>query len=115
MLLHFALSLLVNAAALYTISQLIPGIRVQDFTTALIAVFILGVLNVFLKPILMILTLPVNLLTFGLFSYVLSAVVLWLAGRIVPGFEVTGFIPALVGAIFLAFVSSLLQTLIKNK
>lgn len=115
MLIHFILSLLVNAAALYVVSQLIPGIRLDDFTTAIMAAFVLGLLNVFLRPLLTILTLPVNLLTFGLFSYVLSAVVLWVAGRIVPGFEVTSFVSALVGAIILAFLSSLLQTILKGK
>jgi len=114
-LIHFILSLLVNAAALYVVSQLIPGIRLDDFTTAIMAAFVLGLLNVFLRPLLTILTLPVNLLTFGLFSYVLSAVVLWVAGRIVPGFEVTSFVSALVGAIILAFLSSLLQTILKGK
>lgn len=115
MLVHFVLYLLVNAAALYVVSQLIPGIKVEDFTTALLAAFVLGLLNVFVRPLLTILTLPANLLTFGLFSYVLSAVVLWLAGKIVPGFEVTSFVSALVGAIILAFLSSLLQAIVKNK
>lgn len=106
--------LVANALALLGTAYLVPGIKIESFTTALLAAVVLGVLNTFLKPILLLLTLPVNLLTFGLFSWVISAFVLWFAGKLVPGFEVSGFVSALVGGVVLAFFASLLQSLMKR-
>lgn len=106
--------LVANALALIGTAYLVPGIRVDSFTTALLTSVVLGLLNTFLRPIITVLTLPVNVLTLGLFSWVISAAVLWLAGQVVPGFVVEGFIAALVGGIVLAFFASLLHSLVKR-
>jgi putative membrane protein len=108
-------TILANALALLATAYLIPGIHIENFIAAVVAALVLGLLNAFLKPILFLLTLPVNLFTFGLFSWIISAFLLWFAARIVPGFTIDGFLPALVGGIILAFVSSLLQTLVVRK
>lgn len=107
-------SILANALALLATEYLVPGIHVDNFSTAVVAALVLGVLNVFLRPVLILFTLPVNLVTFGLFSWVISAFLLWFAGRIVPGFEVQGFMSAIFGGIVLSFVASLLNALIKK-
>lgn len=103
-----------NALALLATAWLIPGIEVDNFMTALFAAVVLGFLNAFLRPLITLLTLPVNILTLGLFSWVISALVLWLTSVIVPGFEVMGIIPALVGGIVLAFFASLLHSLVRR-
>lgn len=104
-----------NALALLATAWLIPGVEVVDFTAALIAAAVLGILNTFLRPILEFLALPATLLTLGLFSWVISALILLLAGRIVPGLTVEGFLPALVGGVVLAFIASLLQSFVRTK
>lgn len=107
-------TLVANALAILATSYIVPGIRVNDFIAALLAAVVLGLLNTFLRPILELLALPVTVLTFGLFSWVVSALVLWLTGYFVPGFSVEGFLPALVGGIVIAFVASLLGSLVKR-
>lgn len=95
---------LIGSAALFATPYLIPGIAIADFYTALSAVFVFGVLSVTLRPALGLLTLPINLLTFGLFSFVLNAFIFWLLSTIVKGFEVNGFISALLGSLFVSAV-----------
>ncbi len=107
-------SILANALALLATAYLVPGIHIDNFfPTAIVVALVLGLLNAFLKPILVLFTLPVNLITFGLFSWIISAFLLWLAGNIVPGFEVQSFISALIGGVVLSFVASLLHSLNK--
>lgn len=108
------LPLIINALALWITTFIVPGISILDLKSLILAALVIGVLNTFLKPILQLLTLPVNFLTFGLFSWLISAFLLWIASRLVPGFEVQGFLSSLFGGIILAFVASLLQTLIKR-
>lgn len=105
--------LLTTTLALVITSSIVPGISIENFFSALLAVIAIGFLNVFLKPFLLFLTLPANLLTFGLFSWVISAIILWLASLLVSGFAVDGFLSALVGGVIFAFFSSLLHTLLK--
>ncbi|MAG60072.1 hypothetical protein CMO96_04765 [Candidatus Woesebacteria bacterium] len=106
--------LIANALALFATAWLIPGIDVADFPTALIAAAVLGLLNTFLRPLLSLLALPVTVVTLGLFSWIISAVVLWLTSLIVPGFVVDGFLQALVGGVVLAFIAALLHSLVKR-
>lgn len=84
--------------ALLLVSEYVPGITVENFYTALIVALVLGALNLVVRPILLILTLPVTLLTFGLFAFVLNAGLFWFASTFVEGFSVAGFIPAFIGA-----------------
>ncbi|MEK7521578.1 MAG: phage holin family protein [Patescibacteria group bacterium] len=106
--------LIANALAILATAYLIPGIEVSNFMTAVLAALVLGLFNVFLRPILSFLALPANLLTLGLFSWVISAFLLWLTGRVVGGFDVNGFLPALIGGVVIAFVSTFLQSLVKK-
>ena len=103
----------VNALTLIIVSQLIPGFQLENFSTAIVAAFIIGLVNVFLKPILLLLTLPINFLTLGLFTFVINALLLLLAANLTPGFMVDGFGTALVASILITVISTLLHTLLK--
>ena len=98
--------------ALLLITKYLPGFTVDTLYTALIVSVVLGVLNVTLKPILMLLTLPLNLITLGLFSFVINAVLLLIIAAVIPGFHIAGFVPALVAAVILAVVGWLLHRVI---
>lgn len=108
------ISWLVNAAALIITAYLPVGFHVADYTTALLAAIIIGLLNVFIKPILLILTAPLNILTLGLFTFVVNAVVIWLATLIIPGLTIDSFWSAIIAAIVLSFVSTILSSLLKD-
>lgn len=90
------------ALAIIFVSWVIPGIEVFSFLNAMFAVIIIALINTFIKPLLQIITLPVNILTLGLFSLVINALLLMLAGYITPGFEVEGFLSALFGSILMS-------------
>jgi|SRR3989344_3263252 len=83
----------------------VPGISVDSFYTALIAALLLGVLNIILKPILILLTLPITILTLGFFIFVINGFLFWFLGTFVKGFHVEGFIAALVGALIVSVVN----------
>lgn len=108
------ISLLINTLALLVTAMIVPGFKVVDFWAAVWAAIALGLLNTFLRPVLILFTLPANILTLGLFSWVISAAVIWLASLLVPGFDIDGFLPALVGGIITAFTASLLNSLLKR-
>lgn len=97
---------LISALVILGIAYVLPGIHVTDFTTALITALVMGIINAFLKPVLVILTLPINLLTLGLFTLVINALLVLLVDKIVPGFSVDGFIWALIFSIVLSFLNS---------
>ncbi len=99
------LRVLATAAAILLIANFIPGIAVASFTTALIAALVWGIMGLTIRPILGLLTLPINLITFGLFSFILNALMFWLLAAFVPGFSVAGFIPALEGSVILTIVA----------
>ncbi|EKD85594.1 MAG: hypothetical protein ACD_37C00681G0004 [uncultured bacterium] len=105
------INLLLSAIAVFVAANVLPGIEVENFTTALVAAIVLGVINAFLKPILVILTLPINLVTLGLFTFVLNALLILLAANIVSGFHVDGFISALILSLVLAVINFFLHTL----
>ena len=93
---------LIVALSFFLAAYLVPGIVVESFYTALILAFVWGVINLTVKPILTILTLPVSILTLGLFSFVINALLLWFLGTVIKGFEVDGFIAAFLGALIIA-------------
>ena len=100
-LLHtFLMSLL-----LLVVAKLVPGITVDSYKESLLAALVLGVFNALVRPILVFLTLPVTILTLGLFLLVINALILRLTSAVVPGFEVKGFVPALLGSVLLAVMS----------
>ena len=98
---------IINAGALWLIAFVIKGIEVQSFLSALVAAAVLGVINAILRPIFILLTLPINLLTLGLFTFLLNGFMLYLAGTLVRGFEVHGFWAPVFGALILSIVSGL--------
>nr|WP_315188031.1 phage holin family protein [uncultured Albidiferax sp.] len=90
---------LLSAAALLLVAHLYSGVQVQSFTTALIAALVIGLLNTLLRPVLVVLTLPVTVLTLGLFLFVVNALMFWSASGLLAGFHVTGFAAALIGSL----------------
>ena len=84
------------------VSWIVPGIEVDNFISAMFVCIILALVNTFIKPLIQIIALPVTILTLGLFSLVINALMLMLAGWITPGFEVEGFLSALIGSILLS-------------
>lgn len=90
---------LLLAAALLLVAHLYPGVQVKSFTAALIAAAVLGLFNTLLRPILVLLTLPVTLLSLGLFLFVINALLFWAAANMLDGLSVTGFWAALVGSL----------------
>jgi len=110
----FLLRLIVNAAALWVAAQLVRGIVVAGLTPLLLAALVLGLINAIVRPVLVILTLPLTLLTLGLFIFVLNAFCLWLTSRLVPGFEVHTFGSALLGALVVSIVSWILTAFVSD-
>ncbi|MGE8547393.1 phage holin family protein [Alcaligenes sp. WGS1538] len=103
---------ILNAVALLVVAYILPGITVASFGSALIAALVLGLLNTLVKPVLVLLTLPITIVTLGLFLLVLNALVFWFAGSILKGFQVNGFWWAVIGAIVYSLVSGLLSGLL---
>ena len=90
---------LLGASALLAVAYLYSGVQVSSFTTALIAAFVIGLFNTVLRPVLVLLTLPVTLLTLGLFLFVINALMFWAASGVMSGFQVSGFGAALIGSL----------------
>ncbi|MGR7949132.1 phage holin family protein [Alcaligenes sp. RM2] len=103
---------ILNAVALLVVAYILPGITVASFGSAMIAALVLGLLNTLVKPLLIVLTLPITIVTLGLFLLVLNALVFWFAGSILKGFQVEGFWWAVIGAIVYSLVSGLLSGLL---
>lgn len=106
---------LINAGALILISQVIEGIVVENFLAAFVAAAVLGVINAILRPVLLILTLPITILTLGLFALVINGFMLHIAGSVVKGFYVTGFWAAVFGALFLSLISWIVNAYINDR
>lgn len=111
---HLLISLLLNALALIVTANLVPGFKVVGFEGAILAAIVLGVMNTFIKPILGFLTLPINLITLGLFTFVLNAIILRLVDSVVPNFSIDGWFAAILGAVVLSVVSTVLSHLAKD-
>ncbi len=106
---------LIATSAIIISAYIIPGITVASFWTALWLAFFLSIINIILKPILIILTLPVNILTLGLFTLVINASLILLASSVIKGFEVSGFWVAMLFSIVLSVVSYIMNTLLVTK
>lgn len=103
---------LINAVALYVTAELIPGIVVEGTGALLLAALVIGLINAVIRPILLVLTLPITVVTLGLFYFVLNGFLLWLAGVLTPGFALAGFGAAVIGALVLSLVAMVLHLLI---
>ncbi len=96
---------MLNALALFAVANFAPGIHVYGFTDALIAAFLLGLVNTLIRPLLLLLTLPVTLLTLGLFIFVINGLLFWLVGSVLRGFVVDGFWYGVLGAMLYSIFS----------
>ena len=103
---------IVNGAALLLVAYLYPGVQVAGFFPALVAALFLGLVNAVVRPILVILTLPVTILTLGLFLFVINALLFWLVAEVVKGFNVAGFGAALLGSILYSVITLLTSWLL---
>lgn len=101
---------LLSAAALLFVAYVYSGVEVQSFTSALIAAFVIGLFNVVLRPVLVLLTLPVTIVTLGLFLFVINALMFWAAASVLSGFQVTGFVAALVGSLIYSVLGVLIES-----
>jgi putative membrane protein len=104
----------VMAAAMLGLSHFLPGFHVTGWGPAIIAAIILALLNVLLRPILWLLSLPFILLTLGLFLFIINAIVLWITAAFVPGFRIDGLLPALLASLILSLVSMLWKSVTKE-
>lgn len=102
------LSLIVSGIAVLISAYIIPGVTVEGFFVAVVAAVVLAITNAVIRPILELLALPINILTLGLFSFVISALMVMLTSAVVPGFQISGFMSALLFAIVLALVNGVL-------
>jgi len=114
MIVRFLLAWLVNTAALIAVAYLMPSITVSSFTAALIAALVLGLVNAIVRPVLVLLTLPVTILTLGLFIFVLNGLLFWMVASWLEGFHVAGFWSGVLGAILFSIVSWLLSALVQR-
>ena len=113
-MLQFILTWLATAVSLFLTAFIVPGVTVVSFSSAIVGAAVLGLVNAIVKPILILFTLPLTILTLGLFLLVVNAIALGLVGYLTPGLTVTGFFPAVFGSIVLTIVSGLINQLFPN-
>ena len=106
---------LLNALALLAVAYLVPDIHVSNFLSALIAAAVIGLANMLIKPILLILTLPVTIITLGLFIFVINGILFWLAGYFLQGFDVKTITAGIIGAIVYSIFSWTLTAVLVDK
>ena len=112
---NFFLKVLLTAFAVLILANLLPGISVSNYITAIIVAFTMAILNMLVRPILVIFTLPVTILTLGLFLFVINAIIILLAGQLISGFVVNNMFIAIIFSMLLSAFRSLLFKLLKNK
>ncbi len=106
--------LAINVFALLVVEYLVPGFRLANFWTAIVAAVAIGIVNTFIKPILQLIALPISILTFGIAAFLINVVLLWGTSKVVPGFEIAGFTTAAVASIVLSLVSWFLHRLAQD-
>lgn len=110
-MLMILLTLLLSSVAVYVTAQILPGVKLEGFGTAVVVAVVLGLINAFIRPLLLILTLPINILTLGLFTIVIVGFCAWLVSQIVPGFAFSSFWWAIGFALVFAVINSFLNSL----
>jgi putative membrane protein len=105
---------LLSAAALLFVAYVYSGVEVTNYTSALVAVVVIGLLNAVVRPVLVLLTLPVTVLTLGLFLFVINAIVFWAAAAVLEGFQVTGFLGALVGSLLYTAIGMVIESALER-
>ncbi len=106
---------LINAAALFALPYIFPWVKVDTFWAALAAALVLGLVNTLIRPLLVLLTLPVTIITLGLFIFVINGLLFWWVGSFISGFHVTGFWAGTFGAIVYSIISWLLSSLLLHR
>ena len=101
---------LLSAVALLLVAYIYSGVQVNSFTSALIAAFVIGLFNVVLRPVLVVLTLPVTIVTVGLFLFIINALMFWAAASVLDGFQVRGFGAALLGSLIYSALGVLIES-----
>ena len=101
---------LLSAAALLLVAYVYQGVEVKSFTAALIAALVIGLLNAVVRPVLVLLTLPVTVLTLGLFLFVINALMFWAAASVLDGFQVGGFTAALIGSLIYSLIGMVIDS-----
>lgn len=104
---------LLNALALLITSGIVKGIQIEGFTAALVAALVLGIVNAIIRPLIVLFTLPINILTLGLFTFVINGFMLLLVSGVVKGFNVHGFGSAIIGSLVLSIISYILSAVIR--
>ncbi len=104
----------INAVALYLTTYLVPGIRVTDFGGAVVAALVLGIVNAVIRPFVLLLTLPLNILTLGIFTFVVNAIMLYIVAGVTHRVRIDSFLSAFLGAIVLSVISFILSQLVKE-
>jgi putative membrane protein len=112
---NFLIRLLVTAAVAYGLSTILSGVHIPDFKDALIFALVLAVLNLIVKPLLVLLTLPITFITLGIFLFVINALIILLADKFVSGIKIDGFWWALIFSLILSVLTSLLTSLLEKK
>ena len=105
---------LLSATALLFIAYVYQGVEVTSFTSALLAALVIGLLNAVVRPVLVVLTLPVTVLTLGLFLFVINAVVFWAAATLLDGFQVRGFLAALIGSLLYTVIGVVIESALER-
>ncbi|MCF2873664.1 MULTISPECIES: phage holin family protein [unclassified Tenacibaculum] len=109
------LKLLLTALAVIVLANILPGIMVNNYVTAVIVAAVISLLNMFVRPLLIFFTLPATIVTLGLFLFVINAIIILLAGKLVGGFVVSGFFAALLFSVLLSIFRSILFSLLKEE
>lgn len=105
----FLLRWLFNTVAIYVTTRIVSGLRVPDLGGAIIAALVLGIVNAIIRPIILLLTLPVNVVTLGLFTLIVNTLMLYVVAWITPSLQISGFGAAFIGALLIAIISTLLS------
>ncbi|MFJ1350836.1 phage holin family protein [Capnocytophaga canimorsus] len=110
----FVVNLLLTALAVLVLANILPGASITNYFTAILVAFVLAILNVLVKPVLFFISIPITVVTLGLFLFVINAIIILLAGELVGGFNVNGFWAALLFSLFLSLTQSVIDKLIEN-
>ena len=105
---------LLSAAALLFVAYVYSGVEVRSFTAALIAAFVIGLFNAVVRPVLVLLTLPVTVVTLGLFLFVINALMFWAAAGVLDGFQVQGFVAALIGSLIYSLIGLVIESALER-
>jgi putative membrane protein len=112
LLIEFLAHLLLTAALLLLVANVVRGVEVEGWGSAFLGAIVLGLVNAFVRPLMVVLTFPLTILTFGLFLLVINALMLWMVGAMVPGIRVQGFGPALLGSLVLTLLNLAVAALV---